>query len=182
VCLLRKCIYGLKQWGREWYFRLSSFLKSIGFEICPEEPCLLVKDEVLLFIYVDDILIMSKPSRFMEDFEICWRLNSRSKSSERPNTYWCPVCVHSLLSGISLSKCQYIEEIVRTFSFHERKKVYSLMELNRMHRVNKENWRYSSLDSTKSCQRKKQRSIDEHWGSSCWYLYQKSCTAIVWTF
>jgi len=42
VCLLKRCIYGLKQSGREWYL------------------CLLVKDEVLLFIYVDDILVMPK--------------------------------------------------------------------------------------------------------------------------
>jgi len=60
VCLLQKCIYGLKRSGREWYFRFSYFLKSIGFEICPKEPCLLVKDEVLLSIYADDILVMTK--------------------------------------------------------------------------------------------------------------------------
>jgi hypothetical protein len=68
VCLLQKCIYGLKQSGREWYFRVSRFLKSIGFEICPKEPCLLVKDEVLLLIYVDDILGMSKTKQVNERF------------------------------------------------------------------------------------------------------------------
>jgi hypothetical protein len=60
LCLRQKCIYGLKQSEREWYFRFSNFLKSIEFEICPKEPCLMVKDEVLLFIYVDDILVMYK--------------------------------------------------------------------------------------------------------------------------
>ena len=87
-CLLQKGIYGLKQLGREWYFRLSNLLKSIGFEICPKEQCLLVKDEVLLFIYVDDILVMSKTKQVYERFR---RLNSRSKSSESPNTYWVSV-------------------------------------------------------------------------------------------
>jgi len=43
ICLLQKCIYGLKQSEREWHFRLSHFLKSIGFEMCPKEQCLLVK-------------------------------------------------------------------------------------------------------------------------------------------
>jgi hypothetical protein len=52
----------------EWYFRLSYFLKSIGFEIYPKEPCLLVKDEVLLFTYVDDILVMSKTKQVYERF------------------------------------------------------------------------------------------------------------------
>jgi len=70
VCLLQKCIYVLKQSGREWYFRFSNFLKSIGLEIYPKEPDLLVKDEVLLFIYVDDIHFILKQSRSMKDFEI----------------------------------------------------------------------------------------------------------------
>jgi hypothetical protein len=70
-CLLQKCIYGLKQSGREWYFRLSNFLKSIGFEICPKEPCLLVKDEVLLFIMLVTSCLCQKQSRSMNDFEIC---------------------------------------------------------------------------------------------------------------
>ena len=38
------------------------FLSSIVFEICPKEPCLLVKDEADLVIYVDDIVVMSKTS------------------------------------------------------------------------------------------------------------------------
>jgi hypothetical protein len=42
VCLLQKSIFGFKQWEREWYFWLSNFLKSIGFEIFPKETCLLV--------------------------------------------------------------------------------------------------------------------------------------------
>jgi len=67
VCLLQKCIYGFKQSGREWNFLLSNFLKSIGFEICPKEPCLLVKDEVLPFIYVDEILVMSIFSQFFSN-------------------------------------------------------------------------------------------------------------------
>jgi hypothetical protein len=66
VCLLNKSIHGMKKSKREWYFRLSYFLKSIEFEICPEEPCLMVKDEVLLFIYVDDILVMSKTKQVYE--------------------------------------------------------------------------------------------------------------------
>jgi hypothetical protein len=45
---------------------LSNFLKSIGLEICPKEPRLLVEDEVLLFAYVDNILVMSKTKQEYE--------------------------------------------------------------------------------------------------------------------
>ena len=33
-------------------------LPHSALEICPKEPCLLVKNEVLLLIYVDDMLVM----------------------------------------------------------------------------------------------------------------------------
>ena len=69
-CALQKCAYGPKQSRMESYLRLSNFLKSIGLEIYPKEPDLLVKDEVLLFIYVDDIHFILKQSRSMKDFEI----------------------------------------------------------------------------------------------------------------
>jgi len=37
--------------------------------------------------------LCQKQSRSMKDFEICWKLNSRSKSLESPNTYWVSVLI-----------------------------------------------------------------------------------------
>ena len=54
--------------GKRWGFRLSNFLKFLGFEICQKKPCLLVKDEVLLFIFVDYILVVSKTKQAYERF------------------------------------------------------------------------------------------------------------------
>jgi hypothetical protein len=91
VCLLQKYIYGLKQSGREWHFRLSNFLKSIGFEICPKEPRLLLKDEVLLFIYVDDILGMSKTKQVNERFRDPLKTEFKIKQLGKPkHTLGCP--------------------------------------------------------------------------------------------
>jgi hypothetical protein len=110
VCLLQKCIYGLKQSGREWYFRFSYFLKSIGFEICPKEPCLLVKDvkdEVLLFIYVDDILVMSKTKQVYERFRD--RLKTEFKIKEPGKSkHILGARVEFVKNGISMSQRQYI--------------------------------------------------------------------------
>ena len=119
--------YGLKQSGREWYFRPSSFMKSIGLEICPKQPCLLDKDEALRFIYVDDILVMSKTKQVYERF---WdRLKTEFKIKELGNPkHILGVRVEFVKNGISLSQLKYIEEIVSTFSFHKENKVYTQMK------------------------------------------------------
>jgi len=126
VYLGQKCIYGLKQSGREWYFRLSNLLKSIGFEICPKEPCLLVKDEVLLFIYVDYILVMSKKQVY-ERFRDLLKIEFKIKELGKPK-HILGDRVEFGKNEISLSQRQHIEEIVRTFSFTKRNKVYTPME------------------------------------------------------
>ena len=118
-----------KQSGRECYFRLSNFLKSIGFEICPKEQCLLVKDEVLLFIYVDDILVMSKTKQIYERFRDLLKTEFKIKEPGKPKNILGKepgkpkniLGVHAkfVKHGIPLSQRHYIEEIVRTFSFHK---------------------------------------------------------------
>jgi hypothetical protein len=42
VARLQKCIYGLKQASREWYSKLSSFLKDKGFTSAHFDPCVFI--------------------------------------------------------------------------------------------------------------------------------------------
>jgi len=68
----------------QWYFRIPNFLKSIGFKICSKEPCLLVKDEVLLFVYVDDILVMSKTKQSYGRFRDLLKTECKIKELGKP--------------------------------------------------------------------------------------------------
>ena len=63
VWRLLRALYGLRRSPRLWYQELVTYLKGLGFEPCPEEPCILINTEtkVIVFIYVDDVLIMAKP-------------------------------------------------------------------------------------------------------------------------
>jgi len=62
--------------GKIMVLRRSNFLQFLGFDICPKESCLLVKAQFLLFINVDDILVLSKQSRPMKDVDMYLSLNS----------------------------------------------------------------------------------------------------------
>jgi len=70
---LKKALYGLRQAGRQWNFRLNQKLKSLGLNPTKGEPCLYVahrgQDILLLLIYVDDILIASQNLEWIEEIK-----------------------------------------------------------------------------------------------------------------
>ncbi|KAF6524751.1 hypothetical protein HZS61_010546 [Fusarium oxysporum f. sp. conglutinans] len=63
VWRLLKALYGLRKSPKLWFNELASFLKDLGFQHCPDEPCILINNEtqLILFLYVDDLLIIAQP-------------------------------------------------------------------------------------------------------------------------
>ena len=41
--LLLTYLYGMKQSGREWYFKVRGKLLLIGFEYLPTDPCVMIR-------------------------------------------------------------------------------------------------------------------------------------------
>mmetsp|Transcript_14797 Transcript_14797/g.21891 ORF Transcript_14797/g.21891 Transcript_14797/m.21891 type:complete len:426 (-) Transcript_14797:484-1761(-) len=62
VLSLNQSIYGLKQSSLNWYNLLSQALKKKGrnFVSSQTDPCLFVRHNCILLIYVDDVLIIGK--------------------------------------------------------------------------------------------------------------------------
>src|SRR5450432_3163085 len=56
---LRKCLYSLKQAPRAWYSDIDTYLSSIGFTRSKEDYNLYISKQVLLLLFVDDILLFS---------------------------------------------------------------------------------------------------------------------------
>ena len=63
VWRLLKALYGLRKSPKLWFNELVSFLQNLGFEYCPDEPCILINNEthLILFLYVDDLLVIAQP-------------------------------------------------------------------------------------------------------------------------
>ncbi|CAI7882035.1 unnamed protein product [Closterium sp. NIES-53] len=84
VCRLKKSIYGLKQAPRQWYLKSDEALMDFGFEMSECNPALyhLVRDEgrLSLYLYVDDILLMS--SRLVLLGEVKSLLSSRFRMKD----------------------------------------------------------------------------------------------------
>jgi len=62
TCKLNKAPYGLKAAPRLWYEHIDKFLLSAGFKKSSNDPNLYlsVDSELLLLLYVDDLLITAK--------------------------------------------------------------------------------------------------------------------------
>ena len=60
---LQKALYGLRQSPRLWQKHLSDTMKECGFTPVPEEACCFIKNGVLLFAYVDDLVLAYPKSK-----------------------------------------------------------------------------------------------------------------------
>lgn len=62
VLKLKKSLYGLKQASLNWFEKLKQGLKDRGFTPSEIDPCLYLKENMVLLTYVDDCIIIS-PSK-----------------------------------------------------------------------------------------------------------------------
>jgi hypothetical protein len=53
-------LYGLIESGYLWYHHVKNFLTDFGMTCTPADPCLFVRGELAVAVYVDDLLITSK--------------------------------------------------------------------------------------------------------------------------
>ena len=70
ICKLKRSIYGLKQFSRQWNFKFHQVVVSYGFKIVEEDHCVYVKrskdDFTILSLYVDDILFVANSKEFVK--------------------------------------------------------------------------------------------------------------------
>ncbi|XP_016200326.1 uncharacterized protein LOC107641346 [Arachis ipaensis] len=71
VCKLTKTFYGLKQAPREWYHKLASGLRKIGFAATKSDVSVFVKIvdglQTYVLVYVDDIIVTDESSALVTD-------------------------------------------------------------------------------------------------------------------
>jgi hypothetical protein len=62
VLKLKKSLYGLKQASLNWFKKLKQGLVDLGFTPSEIDPCLYLKENMVILTYVDNCIIIS-PSR-----------------------------------------------------------------------------------------------------------------------
>jgi hypothetical protein len=57
ILKLKKALYGLRESPLLWQRKFTATLRELGLEPVPHEPCCWTKDGVIIFFYVDDIVV-----------------------------------------------------------------------------------------------------------------------------
>ena len=134
VCRLNKSLYGLKQSGRQWNLKLHEILTEIGLHRLETERCLykgkINGHDVLLAVYVDDLLIASD---FVESIEMVKsRLGERIDISDKgPAKYILGIELERPSMGeIRLSQSYAITKLLESQRMTECKPIATPMEAN----------------------------------------------------
>ena len=125
---LHKCLYGLKQSGREWNEELNKALTSFGLSRCISEPCLYSCKRkgtpVFVSVYVDDIVVASSETNVRWLYNL---LKTKFSLKELEPLHWClGLRIRDQVEddgtrSISIDQSQYCLSILDRFGMSDSK-------------------------------------------------------------
>ncbi len=116
--LLLKALYGLKQAPLLWYQHLHGTLVALGLKQVDGVDCLLTNGWLIVFFYVDDIILLF-PRHKSDDFEAFYeQLKARYGLRRMPEANWflgIRITRNREILRLSLSQDSYIEKLSAKF-------------------------------------------------------------------
>lgn len=130
VCRLNKAVYGLKQAGRQWNKKLDKFLIDIGFTKSQCDPCVYIKPNLIIAIYVDDFLIFYLDSVKLD--EIRKQLHQHFRMKDVGMAKNClGMNINQGENFIELDQIQYVREVLQRFGMDGCKPTKTPSEMNK---------------------------------------------------
>jgi hypothetical protein len=123
--LLRRALYGLRRSPLLWLKKFSSTLRDLGLYEVSGEPCLFInEDGIIIFFYVDDIVLLCRSENLSKLHELRTALMQRYKMRDLGKLSWfLGIRIIRDRSQRKLWLCQdsYIKKITATFHLEDRK-------------------------------------------------------------
>ncbi|QGA13501.1 hypothetical protein EYB26_001151 [Talaromyces marneffei] len=119
---INKAIYGLRRSPLLWQEELTGTLKDLGFKAVPHEPCYMLRSGIILFFYVDDIVLAYKKEREAEANEIMARLRKKYNITGGEDLDWflgMRIVRDREKKLIWLSQATYIDKIAKLVDSHQ---------------------------------------------------------------
>jgi len=120
VCRLLKSLYGLKQASRVWAKVLRDFLVGHGLARLESDHCIYVGKNLIVAIYVDDILILSNPKHKRSLRQLKAELKTRFKMKDLgPVKRYLGIEVRRTKRQISLTQTEFTTDMLKRFGMED---------------------------------------------------------------
>ena len=127
VWKLLKGLYGLKQAPRIWFIRIKKALLKLGFKQSTTEPCIFFSDNVIIFVYVDDLLVASHNEEELSSAKQVLFQEFTMKDLGFPKKFLgCEV--HQVSDGIILAGERHIENLLKQCGMDHSRPVSTPMD------------------------------------------------------
>ncbi|OQE59396.1 hypothetical protein PENNAL_c0325G00318, partial [Penicillium nalgiovense] len=112
--MLHRALYGLRMSPRLWQQEATRVLVKLGLTPIPEDPCIFVMNGIIVFFYVDDIIIVNHPDYAeqadqlddqmkkhweLREFDASWFLNIRIVRDRTNKKLW--LCQDSYIESMA---------------------------------------------------------------------------------
>lgn len=88
ILKLQKALYGLRESPLLWQKDFTATLRGLGFDTVPHEPCCMTKGGIIIFYYVDDIVLAYRKERESEIQSIMKELQKQYKLTGGKPLQW----------------------------------------------------------------------------------------------
>lgn len=88
ILRLKKALYGLRRSPLLWQRDLTSILLDIGYKPVPHEPCAFLRNGIIVFFYVDDIVIAYRKEKQSEARETIRQLKQKYELQGGNDLHW----------------------------------------------------------------------------------------------
>lgn len=132
---LQRALYGLRISPKLWQQEASRVLEKLGLTPIPEDPCVFVSHGIIVFFYVDDILIANHPSvrekakQLEKDLEAHWELTDHGEAE-----WFLNIRIIRDRREYKLWLCQdaYISSMAARYNLTDRPPVYTPLPVEEM--------------------------------------------------
>ncbi|KAL1953580.1 hypothetical protein VTO42DRAFT_2583 [Malbranchea cinnamomea] len=128
VMRLLCALYGLLRSSYLWLRELTETLKSLGFKSVLEDVCLLTNGRIIIFFYVDDIVVLNRPEHRHEVNEVVLKLKAKYEIRDLGDLQWflnIRISRDRARQCVYLTQDAYIDKIVKQYSLSTSSDVYS---------------------------------------------------------
>ena len=112
---LEKALYGLKQSPLQWYRTIANHLQSIGFVRCTTDRCLFKRNDTILLLYVDDIIVTGKSESdidsLIDELDIKFEITDLGNVND-----YLGISIVEFHDRFELSQSKYISKVLEEFN------------------------------------------------------------------